>query len=164
MSKAAQDPAFIPRHGRSIWGGLYPKHPEMPPEVHALVNALERMPNQLRQVLADHQWSSIALDVKEKAQHPNLVANQVLFVPRAFDTLVRITTVLVILPGTATGGTLILGDNTIPLVNNPFLLTPVNFDLSSNDARSVVYTGGGPGAAYVLLTGQQLPTYGLMGG
>lgn len=164
MPNAAPDPGYQPPQPA---GFLFRKRETLSPEVKVLTEAVDqlaKMPGRLRQVLLDHQWASTALDVKERAQHPALTANTPLAIPKAFDTLVRITTILVILPTGATGGTLTLGSEQIPIVNNPFVLTPVNIDLNTNDNRTLIYTTGGPGPVYVLLTGQQLPTYGIIGG
>lgn len=127
---------------------------------HNIVMQVNQIPEKTRQALTDHQWSTIPLYVSEKAFNAALGVGVPMIVPPITSGLEVITSVVASVPTGATG-LITLGDLQLPIPAGLSIITSVQFTLLSADVRSLVLAGGG-GAAALWLTGQCLPTYGVL--
>lgn len=120
----------------------------------AVLAALAALPDQLRQAIGDHLWSTIPVDVKETAYNPNQAANTPLQLTPAMHVGVRITAVIASIPANATG-TIRLGDVVVPIGQGLTVLAPMRLPLAPTDIRSVSSTIAGP--VSLLVMGEQTP-------
>lgn len=125
------------------------------------VGTLARMPDMLRQALTDHQWSRIPLFVDEFAYSANQGVGVPLVVTPQFDSLELIESVVAIVPAGATASVQ-LGLKQLTLGAGVTVMAPVKLLLQRTDTRAITLQGGG-GPCSLWLTGEQLPTFGVLG-
>lgn len=125
-----------------------------------IIAKLAGLPAQLRQSAADAAWASIPFTIQEWAWSQNLAAGVAL--PAAPQTagLELIQSIVVSVPTGATG-IVQLGINQLPVPAGVTVIAPVAFPVSSTDVRSLTIAGGA-GAAALILSGTQQPTYGAL--
>lgn len=130
--------------------------------VVAFLAAVNRLPNAMRQTLAERQWAAIALTANEYIYTPAQGIGQVnaaLITPQ-YSQQVMYHSIVAVVPAGATG-LIQLGSLTIPVSAGPTVITPVEMQLGPGDTRSLVLaTAAGPSLLW--LTGQQLPTSGVL--
>lgn len=126
----------------------------------SVLDAVGRLPNQMRQKLAQSQWESIALTVDESNFSGALAIGGTLGLQPQFSQQVLITSIVAVVPPGATG-TIILGGVTIPVLAGTTVIAPVQKQLGPNDVRSLTIAVAA-GAAMLWITGQQLPTSGVL--
>lgn len=122
------------------------------------LDRLADLPNGLRTALADHQWAQIALYVDEFAAG-TVAAGGAVQVRAQTAGVELITSVVASLP-TGAAGTITLGVMTIPVGAGVTVIAPVQKILGTSDVRSLTSTAAG--AAFLWLTGQQLPSFGVL--
>lgn len=125
-----------------------------------VLEQLAKLPNAIRQAVADQVWASIPLTVRESTFSANLAAGVVLPVRPQTNGLELIESVVVSVPAGATG-TVTLADLTVPVPAGVTVLAPVRVILGASDVRSLVIAGG-TGAACLWLSGHQLPAFGVL--
>lgn len=128
--------------------------------LQAALDLLAQQPNALRQALADHQWSTISLMVDEFAYAANQATGAPLTVAAQTSGLELITSVVACVPAGATG-LVQLGLMAIPVGAGVTIVAPVQKLLGATDARALTLAGSN-GPAALWLTGQQMPTYGVL--
>lgn len=126
-----------------------------------ILDGLDRMPSVLRQGIADEIWAKLPTHIDEFAFSAALAAGVPLVVAPQYSTFELITGVVVAVP---TGATALvqLGSMVLPFGPGVFALTPVRKILGPSDTRTLTLAGGG-GAAALWLTGEQQPTFGVIG-
>lgn len=124
-----------------------------------VVDKLTGLGSQLRQTLTDHAWASIPFPIVEHAYAASQPADTPLIVTHAVASLVKITSVIVCVPANGTA-VVQLGEIRIPVGTGVTVLAPLELPLQSGALRSVVSNTQGPVA--MLLTGVQLPTFGVV--
>lgn len=145
-----------------------PTAPAGPTAVQLLQAALDRLsglPEALRQTLTDHQWSLIPLFVDENVYAPAQPSGSPLYVKAQTSGLEQITSIVATIPEGATG-TIQLGSMVIPISEGTTVIAPVQKLLATSDTRCVTFIAGdgqpSAGPCALWLTGQQLPTYGVL--
>lgn len=125
-----------------------------------VIAKLSALPAQLRQSAADAAWTAIPFTVQEWAWSADLADGATL--PAAAQTagLELIQSVVVSVPTGATG-VVKLGINQLPVPAGVTVIAPVAFPVGSSDTRSLTVTGAA-GAAALILSGTQQPTYGAL--
>lgn len=125
-----------------------------------VIAKLAALPAQLRQSAADAAWASIPFTVQEWAWSQALAQGGVLAASPQTAGLELIQSIVVSVPTGATG-VVQLGINQLPVPAGVTVIAPVAFPVGSSDTRSLTITGGA-GAAALILSGTQQPTYGAL--
>lgn len=124
-----------------------------------LLDVLGRLPNGLRQMVAERQWAEIPLTVDEYGWSDAQPANTPLAVSAQTSNLELIECVVGCVPTGATGFVQ-LGLMKLYLPSGITVLPKVRKLLSPTDARTIVVSGAGPTALW--LSGVQMPTTGIL--
>lgn len=126
------------------------------------IDKLSGLPEALRQTLTDHQWSTIPLYIDEYAFAQALAAGSPLDVSAQTSGLEEVTSIVAVVPAGATSAIVQLGLMQIPVSVGTTVIAPVQKVLGTSDIRRLTFNGGAGGPAFLWLTGQQLPTYGVL--
>lgn len=120
---------------------------------------LSGLPGALRQTLDDSLWQSIAEDNYESNYSAALATGVPLYCNPKTSNIFRVEAFVCVIPAGATG-VLQLGDATIPISAGGKSQNGLRLQLAQSDIRAVTIAGNS-GPTSLLLTGQQLPTYGV---
>lgn len=126
--------------------------------LQTIMERLSGLPGALRQTLDDQLWQSIAADNYESSYAPAQPAKAPLVVNPKTSNLFRVEAFVVVIPSGATG-ILQLADTVIPISQGLSQANGLRLQLAQTDLRSVTSDTEGPVA--LLLTGEQLPPYGV---
>jgi hypothetical protein len=137
---------------------VQPLHPDDRELLRSIMERLSGLPGALRQTLDDSLWQSIAEDNYESSYSPSQTANAALTCQPKTTNIFRVEAFVATIPSGATG-LLQLGDAVIPLSAGHTSANGLRLQLAQADLRSVSATVTGP--VSLLLTGKQLPPYGV---
>lgn len=137
------------------------EHEFVPGALREIMARLEGLPSALRQGFTDELWSQIPALVDESAFNPALAIGVPLTVTPQYSTYETITSVVACVPPGATA-LVQLGSMTLPLWAGVTVMTDVRKMLGTAETRTLILAGA-PGPAALWLTGQQTPTFGVMG-
>jgi hypothetical protein len=115
----------------------------------------------MRQATLDKQWAEIPLTVEEFSYSAAQAQNVPLTVAAQTGGLELIGSIVATIPA-GTTGLVQLGSLVIPIPAGVTTIAPVRRLLNTSDTRSVTFTGTATGPCSLWLTGQQLPTYGVL--
>lgn len=131
---------------------------------------LERLIDQLKVTnetslarLNQHLQSMLPVYDEEEATGSSIAASTAgsVTISAQRDTYFKVTGIYVSIPIGSTVGLLQLGKLFIPIQNTTTLLSPVQKILKSTDRRQLTFTTGStPGAGYIWLWGEAIPSYG----
>lgn len=126
-----------------------------------ILNGIDRMPAALRQGVADEIWARLPSVVDESQFVAALAPGVPLVVAPQYGTYEVITCVVASVPTGATG-LVQLGSTIIPVGAGLSVMPHTRKILAQSDVRSLTIAGA-TGAAALWLTGEQQPTFGVMG-
>ncbi len=127
-----------------------------------VLDRLAGLPDAVRQAVADAAWAAIPLTVSEanSAVLTNGGANPTLTLNRQVDGYFLVESVVAIVPAGATA-TVILGSLTLPVPAGVTSLPKLALTLAAGDTRSITLAGAG-GLTALILSGRQMPTFGVL--
>lgn len=131
-----------------------------------VLTELTKLPNGLRQTLADHLWASIPETVFEYGWNQNVTF---ISAHKETNSLRRISGMYTWCPAGQTGYVQLGSTTLIPVPSGPFYMGPLSLILEDSDQRTL-YSGlpgtntGVPGFMFLGLWGQQLPRIGQLAG
>jgi hypothetical protein len=120
---------------------------------------LSGLPGALRQTLDDSLWQSIAADDYESSYSASQTKNVALVVQPKSTLIFRVECIVATIPSGATG-TVQLGDVVIPIGQGLTAINGLRLQLAQGSTRIVQSDTTGP--CSLLLTGLQLPPYGVL--
>lgn len=130
-------------------------------ELGRIFDQIGALPAALRQGVVDELWSRIPTDVDESAFSANLGIGVPLSVAPQYSTLELVTSIVACVPTGATG-LIQLGSMVLPVSAGTTVICPVRKLLGANDTRALTLAGSA-GPAALWLTGEQAPTFGVIG-
>lgn len=131
-------------------------------ELRAIYELLSELPGTLRQGFVDDLWQHIPAYVSEFGFNAGAVAGTVVAAPAQYSTLEIIRSLVAVVPAGSTG-LVVLGSLQIPLPAGVTSLAGFNHPMAPTDVRTLTISGGAGGAALLWVTGEQAPTFGVMG-